>query len=137
MTSFPPHRLRVTVGLLALTMISGCNAQPEGHAASAKVVTKAEFEAAGKRWPLTADTAKVGCNDGLSYYVDVHGTRYALNGFAMSHDQYADLKPVWLEDAELNAKMAAASKEMFPNDPAPPKIWISIGDLMNAAKSTC
>lgn len=65
-----------------------------GGDSHAKHVTRSDY---GSYWPLTADSATIGCKSG-DPYVQVGDTRYALNG-AAQNDGYVSLAPIWADDS--------------------------------------
>lgn len=66
-------------------------------------------------WPLTVDSAKIGCADGRIPYVEVGDTRYALDGT----ERYAPIDPIWAPD------------------PATPGLRLSIARLRADALQLC
>jgi hypothetical protein len=64
-----------------------------GGTSHSKNVTRTDY---GSYWPLTVDTATIGCK-GADPYAEVGGVKYALNGTAEA-DGYPALDPVWAAD---------------------------------------
>ena len=56
-------------------------------------VTRAEM---GPEWPLTTETAEVGCDDDGRPYVETGGGTYGLTGFAAQ--EYGEIDPVWADN---------------------------------------
>jgi hypothetical protein len=83
-------------------------------------VNRKGFEGSGRVWPLTVTEATLGCEPGDLLWVEAGGTRYALNGLALSAGGYRDLHAIWLPNT---------GGQGAPN--------VNIGDLMAEAKKTC
>lgn len=49
----------------------------------------------GTTWPLTVDSATIGCADGRDPYVQVGSIRYALDG---AESGYAAIDSIWADD---------------------------------------
>lgn len=120
------------VGLL----IAACDEGPR----TSPSVTRDDFTAAGKVWPLSVPNGEVGCspnkrdrNADAIWFKAPDGVVYALNSFASDEKGYADLDPIWLEDAKANAELAAA----FPGETLPSPNRLSIADLMERAREIC
>ena len=120
----------------AAVALSACSspAQPD------PAVTKDQFLAAGKVWPLTVDHGDVGCTPNprdrrgdAFWFRAPNGTRFGLNSYASEEQGFADLTPIWAEDAKMNAEVEAA----FPGQKLPVPNRLSIGDLADAAQLIC
>lgn len=95
-------------------------------------VTKASFEEAGLRWPLTVNQARLGC-DGMALYVTVgDGTRYGLNGLASEEAGYAKVEPIWAVDEDTMKEF-----ESVGGGGEVPTIRINIGDMIDEAQKQC
>lgn len=96
-------------------------------------VSRAEFEAGGKKWPLSVDGGFVGCTGtGARWFETRNGQRFGLNGLASSRNGYEDIKPIWLENKEFNERMTVEN-----GGPPTTTIRISIFDLSQAAAARC
>lgn len=81
--------------LLAASL--ACLASTPSFAESEKV-SKSMF---GKAWPLTVDEGVLSCtgSKGLGAVTfEAKGTRYAVNGVAVSQKKYADIGKIWAPD---------------------------------------
>ncbi len=81
---------RTLILLIAATLVlTACGS-------STTTISKAEFEAAGKDWPFTADEAELACDpaDGITATID--GVVYAVNGTAKATKKYKDALDVWV-----------------------------------------
>lgn len=107
--------------------------QPTDAALRLGFVSRAIFEAAGKKWPLSVDDGFVGCTGtGARWFVARDGRLYGLNGLASRSSGYHDIKPIWSENDEFNQRMTRENGE----PPATPS-RISIFDLSQAAAEHC
>lgn len=107
--------------------------EPTDAASKLGFVSRASFEAAGKKWPLSVDGGFVGCTGtGARWFETRDGRRFGLNGLASSKNGYQDIKPIWLENTEFNERMTAENGE----PPATP-FRISIFDLSQSAAAHC
>lgn len=130
--------LRGSWRLVALLAIAGCDvrngnqvaSQPAAGTAGTGRVTRHDFEARGKRWPLTVDAGTLGCT-GVARWVEVDGVRYGLNGFATSERGYREIEPIWAVDAGMVAELKTAGAS---NDPP---VRINIGDMIEEAGTLC
>lgn len=57
-------------------------------------VSRAQFEADRREWPLTVDHGRVASNGAAVWFEAPDGTLYALNGIAMALPEYADITPI-------------------------------------------
>jgi hypothetical protein len=81
--------------LLAASLV--CLA-PAISLAESEKVTRNMF---GKAWPLTVDEGILSCTGAKGLGVvtfEAKGTRYAVNGVAMSQKKYADIGKIWAPD---------------------------------------
>ncbi|WP_436787910.1 hypothetical protein [Yinghuangia sp. YIM S10712] len=66
-------------------------------------VTRDGYEATGRIWPLTVDSATLGCEGGkdqpVATVTTAEGTTYGLNGVAMP--DHPALAPIWRLDPEF------------------------------------
>lgn len=107
--------------------------RPTKAASKLGFVSRAEFEAAGKKWPLSVDGGFVGCTGtGARWFETRDGQRFGLNGLASSRNGYEDIKPIWLENKEFNELMTVEN-----GGPPTTTIRISIFDLSQAAAAHC
>jgi Protein of unknown function (DUF2511) len=60
-------------------------------------VSRADF---GDEWPLTVDSGVLSCESGGFVYftADADGTRYAVNGFAMTKGDAPRIDAIWAND---------------------------------------
>ncbi len=72
----------------------------------------------------------MGCT-GNAAWIEVDGTRYGLNGFATETSGFADIKPIWAEDAKLNKQLSANGGG------GGPLMRINISDLIDEALKRC
>lgn len=121
--------------LLVLTALAGIAAC--GSKSETIDVSRAEFEAAGKPWPLTVDTGRVGCKSldlkAEERWFEAGGVKYGLNSFATVDKGYADITPIWRENVELTREVEA----MFPGQKLKSVNRISIGGLSDVASTAC
>jgi hypothetical protein len=83
---------------------------PPQAAPPERPLTRAEFEAQGRAWPLTVDEGRIGCERvgktsggstlSTAYFIAPDGTRYALNGLAQSRG-LPKVDPIWLPDPHI------------------------------------
>lgn len=102
--------LIVVAALLAVGVIWKAVAPGDSHT---KAVSRSDY---GTAWPLTVDSAKLGCADGRDPYVQVGNIRYALTG---GEAGYTAIDPVWADD------------------PTAPGLKLSIGGLRADALKLC
>lgn len=73
----------------------------------------------GTAWPLTVDSAKIGCENGQDEYVQVGSIRYSLNGTAKADGGYDNVDAIWADD------------------PSSPGLKMSIAPLVADAQKLC
>jgi hypothetical protein len=126
------HRRGVTVIVAAAFALAACDrSSPPEPAPVGKPVTKAEFEQAGLKWPLTIDRGRVGCDGMALWFRSEDGVTYGLNGVANGSGRYAEIEPIWAENAKLMGEIRAAGL------PKRPTIRVNIRDLINEASKVC
>lgn len=81
--------LAILAAILAVGVIWKAVAPGDSHT---KHVSRSDY---GTSWPLTVDSATIGCADGHDPYVQVDSTRYALTGAEVG---YASLDAIWAAD---------------------------------------
>lgn len=90
-----------------------------GGDAAAGEVSRAEFEAEGRTWPLTVDSGTLNCEPASSVTFRAGGTTYAVNGTAKTMTDLPDIDPIWADDGSgLGLK-------------------VDIGDLIEAGLDLC
>lgn len=71
------HNYLIGISAFVMTMaICGCSADVK----SGVTVSASSY---GDKWPLKAEEARLGCDAPDIAYIEVNGTRYALNGGAL------------------------------------------------------
>lgn len=85
----------VVGGLLAAGLL--WNAVTGGGDSRSKNVSRSGY---GASWPLTVDSAKIGCANGQDAYVQVGSIRYALNGTAKADGGYSNIAAIWADDPQ-------------------------------------
>jgi hypothetical protein len=113
---------------LLLSLASCGDAEP---APVGKPVSKAEFEQAGLRWPLTVDHGRVGCDGMAAWFKTDDDTKYGLNGFASEANGYSAIEPIWAVDQKTMAEFRAAGLKDGPT------LRINIGDMIQEALKFC
>lgn len=121
--------MRAIVTLAAGLALASCG---DGSAPLVGEVTKAEFEAAGLRWPLTVERGRLGCNGMEYYFLAEDGKRYGLNGLATEKAGYAAIEPIWAIDEKSMSEFRKAG-----GGEEPPVLRINIGDMIKEAGKTC
>lgn len=118
------------VALIAVSGMAGCGTRPVE-------VSRAEFLAKGKVWPLSVESGQVGCSTEprgeARWFRAPDGKLYSLNGFATPEAGYADLTPIWLDDRARLRQL----QEAFPDQPVTMPVRLSIGDLSDEAAKAC
>lgn len=106
------------VGVIAALIVGGViwNAVVGKSDSHRKHVDRASF---GTAWPLTVDSADIGCQVGHDVYVQVGSIRYALDGVTKQDGGYEDVNAVWADD------------------PTTPGLKMDISSLRNQARSLC
>lgn len=102
--------LIVVVALLAVGVIWKAVAPGDSHT---KAVSRSDY---GTAWPLTVDSAKLGCAGGRDPYVQVGSIRYALTD---GEAGYTAIDSIWADD------------------PGTPGLKLSIGGLRADALKLC
>ena len=72
----------------------------------------------GEKWPLVADSAKIGCDPKSVAWVEVEGKRYALNGNAIREDFQVRT------GSRIRQTQTPCSSPTLPNGPCS-YVWIS------------
>lgn len=126
------HRGSLTALIVAAIGTAACDGAGSSEPdAIGKPVTKAEFEQAGLQWPLTVGRGRVGCDGMALWFRSEDGVTYGLNGVANGSGRYAEIEPIWAENAKLMGEIRAAGL------PEGPTIRVNIGDLINEASKVC
>lgn len=102
--------LVILVLILAVGVVWKVIAPGDSHS---KSVDRAGYGAA---WPLTVDSARIGCANGQDPYVQVGSIRYALTG---AEPGYTSLDSIWAAD------------------PSSPGLRVDIAPLRSAALALC
>ena len=104
--------------ILAAMLAAGFvwNAVAGGSDSHSKNVSRSDY---GASWPLTVDSAKIGCANGQNEYVQVGSIRYALNGTAKADGGYSNVDTIWADD------------------PSSPGLKLSIAPLIADAQKLC
>lgn len=102
--------LVILVLILAVGVVWKVIAPGDSHS---KSVSRSDY---GTSWPLTVDSATIGCADSHYPYVQVDSIRYALTG---AEAGYASLNSIWAAD------------------PSSPGLRIDIAPLRAAALALC
>jgi len=104
--------------ILAAMLAAGFvwNAVAGGSDSHSKNVSRSDY---GAGWPLTVDSAKIGCANGQNEYVQVGSIRYALNGTAKADGGYSNVDTIWADD------------------PSSPGLKLSIAPLIADAQKLC
>jgi hypothetical protein len=128
-----PERLREAANADSSQEPFCSDGRPTEAARKLGFVSRAQFESAGEKWPLSVDAGFVGCTGtGARWFETRNGQRFGLNGLASSRNGYEDIKPIWLENKEFNERMTVE------NGGSPTTtIRISIFDLSQAAAAHC
>jgi len=126
------HRGALATSVAAALAVAACDgASPPEPVPVGKPVTRAEFEQAGLKWPLNVDRGRVGCHGTALWFRSEDGVTYGLNGVANGSGRYAEIEPIWVENAKLMGEIRAAGL------PKGPTIRVNIGDLINEASKVC
>ena len=88
-------------------------------------VSKDGFEDRGLVWPLTVDTALIGCTNPELLWVEADGKRYGINGMGQTHLKLPNFDDVWEFDAEMTEAFGREEIRLFATD------------LMNTARDQC
>ena len=82
-------------------------------------VSRSQFEADGKAWPLTVDSGTLACEPGSRIIFTSSGTTYSVNGLAKGDGKWAEIDPIWADDGSgLGLK-------------------VNISDLIEAGQALC
>lgn len=117
---------RFALALIAGAILGGCAAEavtdssPETSVKSLHV-TRAEM---GKDWPLSVNSGEVSCEgtkDSGALFFTHNGKRYGINGVALTGNRALDIR----------------ESSFWANDPKIAGTKISIGPLMEKARSAC
>lgn len=81
------------VALFTLLALAGCSSDSDHE----RDVSRAEFDSAGKTWPLTVNSGKLTCNAN-AVTIETGGTVYAVNGTAKGRSSGADIASIWSDD---------------------------------------
>jgi hypothetical protein len=104
---------------------------PRPYAAGDRTASRASFEAAGLRWPLTAPRGWLGCTK-LATWVQVGGIRYGINGAAQNPSlRLHSLNEIWSTDVEKTENLKQAG------DNTGEIIKVDTSDLNEAAQALC
>ena len=126
------HRRVLTTSIALAIAVAACGeGSPPEHGPVGKPVTRAEFEQAGLKWPLTVDRGLVGCDGMALWFRSEDGVTFGLNGVANGSGRYAEIEPIWAENSKLMGEIRAAGL------PEGPTIRVNIGDLINEASKAC
>lgn len=99
----------------------------------AAYVTRASFEAVGKKWPLSVDDGFVGCTSfGARWFQTLDDRVFGLNGLASRADGFEEIKQIWLENDAFNKRMTAENGE-----PPVTPYRVSMFDLGQVAAARC
>lgn len=79
-------------------------------------VTKAGFQSRNLIWPLTVNSAIIGCDRGTLLWLEADGERYGLNGMGQTHLQLDRFDEVWAIDSSFPAVPGQARKRMGASD---------------------
>ncbi|WP_409365002.1 DUF2511 domain-containing protein [Catellatospora methionotrophica] len=96
-------------------MLTGC---AEARDTSVEV-SRSSFSGEGKVWPLTVESGKLACDDGVSVTFESSGSIYAVNGTARDTGIGREIRPIWRDDPQY------------------PGLKISIKDLINTGLELC
>ena len=128
--------MRTTI-ILASLALTGCGVAPEKSAPvegdqvdDSSYVTRESFATEGLAWPLTVESARLGCTQ-MARWVEVDGTRYGLNGLASEERGYAEIEDIWAVDEEMMTRLAEAGATDAPT------MRISIGSMSSKAEAFC
>jgi hypothetical protein len=83
-----------SVSVVLSLAIVACAGTP-GAEGKSESVSRADF---GEDWPLTVDSGVLSCEDGGYVYFTADGTRYAVNGFAMTKGDAPRINTIWAND---------------------------------------
>lgn len=83
--------LLILVGIIVVGFVWNAVAGGPSHT---KHVTRSDY---GTAWPLTFDSATIGCANGSDPYVQVDSIRYGLTGTAEA-DGYSSVNAIWADD---------------------------------------
>jgi hypothetical protein len=106
------------VGVLVALVVIGVawNAITGKSDSHRKHVDRASF---GPAWPLTVDSADIGCQAGHDIYAQLGSIRYALNDTTKADGGYEDVDAIWTAD------------------PSSPGLKMDISGLRNQAQALC
>lgn len=109
--------------LIVAAVVYGCTQlggdDANGSSDAAGEVSRAEFEAESRTWPLTVDRGTLDCAPGNLVTFTAGGTTYAVNGTAKGANEWADIDSIWADDGSgLGLK-------------------VNIGDLIDAGLALC
>lgn len=88
-------------------------------------VTRAGFERRNLVWPLTVNSAIIGCRRPELLWVEANGTRYGINGMGQIHLRLDRFDDIWATDSS------------FPSVSGGDKMRLSPSDLMAEARKLC
>jgi hypothetical protein len=106
--------VRFAAAGVALLALAGCGTGERQKS----TVDREAFEALDQVWPLTVESGTLYCSGGAVTF-EADGTRYAVNGTAVSQGEYPRIDPIWA--------------------PAPGGLGLkkSIGDLIEVGLALC
>jgi hypothetical protein len=116
--------MKRALALALMLMVAACDGGSSGLR-----VTASEY---GEDWPYTVDSGTLECDRDAATFTDPSGTKWALNGVAMSRGVKSMDDSIWLADEETMAQL----REAFP-DETPATIRMSEGDLLTRALALC
>jgi hypothetical protein len=98
---------------------------PWPEAGDGVLVTKSGFVRRNMVWPLTIDTAVVGCKLPGLLWVEAEGTRYGLNGMGQIHLKLDRFDDIWAADSS------------YPSGPGGDDVRLNPSDLLDEARKRC
>jgi hypothetical protein len=111
--------LRRWLVVAPIVLLSACGGQAGGSDDDPGAVSKADFEADGRIWPLTVESGAVACESGTEIVFTAEGTTYAVNGSALASGQWPEIDAIWADDSGI------------------PGAKLNISDLITAGQSLC
>jgi hypothetical protein len=111
--------LRHALVVLPLCALCACGGSADGSGNASGDVSKSDFEADGRTWPLTVESGTVACEQGTEIVFTADDTTYAVNGSALSSRQWPEIDAIWADN------------------PGIPGAKIDISDLISAGQELC
>lgn len=81
-----------------LALLTACGGSGAGGDQARGRVSRTQFEADGKTWPLTVDSGTLACEPGSHVTFTAGSTTYAVNGGAKGEHRWPEIDRIWADD---------------------------------------